>query len=147
MRFWTRYDKFVLYCLQPTVLMNRFKNVTLFFILYFQIALLYMSSRLMVNISQVYIPMYVTETLNLDKVRFYLELHIKIPLIVYAGLKLSNKAVPLYVATAHWSKRKDKLENRLQLLQPKLPCSTVASKYPTVVWNDYLLILGPKSHV
>ena len=36
-----------------------------------QVALLYMSTRLIVNISQVYLPMYLTDTLKLDKVLNY----------------------------------------------------------------------------
>ena len=48
----------------------------------------------MVNISQVYIPMYVTETLNLDKVRFkHLLPHTQIP----QSMLVSYKAVPLWV--------------------------------------------------
>ncbi|XP_022096604.1 major facilitator superfamily domain-containing protein 12-like isoform X2 [Acanthaster planci] len=47
---------------------------------FYQVALIYMSSRLMVNISQVYIPMYVTETLGLNKTTIAL-----VPLVIYVS--------------------------------------------------------------
>ncbi|XP_072051519.1 major facilitator superfamily domain-containing protein 12-like [Amphiura filiformis] len=52
---------------------------------FYQIAVLYMSSRLMVNVSQVYIPMYVTDTLNLDKESIAI-----VPLIIYISGWLST---------------------------------------------------------
>ena len=34
--------------------------------------MIYMSTRLVVNVSQVYLPMFITETVKLDKVRDYI---------------------------------------------------------------------------
>lgn len=47
---------------------------------FYQVAVIYMSTRLVVNISQVYLPMYLTETLKLDKDSIAI-----IPLIVYVS--------------------------------------------------------------
>ncbi|XP_071506133.1 major facilitator superfamily domain-containing protein 12-like [Diadema antillarum] len=52
---------------------------------FYQIALLYMFTRLMVNIAQIYIPMYVTDTLMLDKESVAL-----VPLVVYFSGFLST---------------------------------------------------------
>ncbi|XP_035667594.1 major facilitator superfamily domain-containing protein 12-like isoform X1 [Branchiostoma floridae] len=62
---------------------------------FYQVALLYMCTRLMVNMSQVYMPLYLTDTLNLDKA--YIA---TIPLVTYLSgflssfaMKAVNKAV------------------------------------------------------
>ncbi|XP_038072925.1 major facilitator superfamily domain-containing protein 12-like [Patiria miniata] len=47
---------------------------------FYQVAMIYMCSRLMVNISQVYIPMYVTETLMMSKTTIAL-----VPLVIYVS--------------------------------------------------------------
>lgn len=44
---------------------------------FFQIAMIYMCTRLFVNVSQIYLPLYITETLKMEKVR---QLHINLPL-------------------------------------------------------------------
>ncbi|KAK2161373.1 hypothetical protein NP493_1587g00039 [Ridgeia piscesae] len=52
---------------------------------FYQVALLYMCSRLVVNLSQVYLPMYLTSSLKLDK--SYIAI---IPLVVYVSGFLSS---------------------------------------------------------
>lgn len=52
---------------------------------FYQVALLYMCSRLIVNLSQVYLPMYLTSSLKLDK--SYIA---SIPLVVYVSGFLSS---------------------------------------------------------
>lgn len=47
---------------------------------FYQVALVYMCTRLFVNISQVYLPMYLTETIHLDKVTIA-----NVPLVCYAS--------------------------------------------------------------
>ncbi|KAK7116671.1 major facilitator superfamily domain-containing protein 12-like isoform X2 [Littorina saxatilis] len=47
---------------------------------FYQVALIYMCTRLFVNISQVYLPMYLTETIELDK-----ETIANVPLVCYAS--------------------------------------------------------------
>ncbi|XP_052795228.1 major facilitator superfamily domain-containing protein 12-like isoform X2 [Mya arenaria] len=60
---------------------------------FYQVALIYMSTRLVVNVSQVYLPMYITETIMMDKDSIAI-----IPLIVYVSgfvtslaMKYTNK--------------------------------------------------------
>ncbi|CAH1254145.1 MFSD12 [Branchiostoma lanceolatum] len=55
---------------------------------FYQVALLYMCTRLMVNMTQVYMPLYLTDTLNLDKA--YIA---TIPLVTYLSGFLSSFAM------------------------------------------------------
>ncbi|KAL5004411.1 hypothetical protein ScPMuIL_017867 [Solemya velum] len=58
---------------------------------FYQVALLYMCTRLVVNVSQIYLPMYITETLQLDKDSIAI-----VPLIVFAsGFLVSLLMKPL----------------------------------------------------
>lgn len=47
---------------------------------FYQVAVIYMSTRLVVNVSQVYLPMFITETVKLDKDSIAI-----IPLVVYVS--------------------------------------------------------------
>ncbi|XP_071794886.1 major facilitator superfamily domain-containing protein 12-like [Asterias amurensis] len=57
---------------------------------FYQVALIYMCSRLMVNISQVYISMYITETLKLSKTSIAI-----VPLVMYVSGFISSFLVSL----------------------------------------------------
>ncbi|XP_076444080.1 major facilitator superfamily domain-containing protein 12-like [Babylonia areolata] len=52
---------------------------------FYQVALIYMCTRLYVNISQVYLPMYLTESIKLDKVTIA-----NVPLVCYASSFLTS---------------------------------------------------------
>ncbi|XP_052239243.1 major facilitator superfamily domain-containing protein 12-like isoform X2 [Dreissena polymorpha] len=47
---------------------------------FYQVAVIYMATRLLVNVSQVYLPMYITETIKMDKQSIAI-----VPLIVYVS--------------------------------------------------------------
>ena len=52
----------------PTLVFPFYQHVMVFSSDFFQVAVIYMCTRLVVNVSQVYLPMYITETIKLDKV-------------------------------------------------------------------------------
>ena len=45
--------------------------------------MIYMSTRLVVNVSQVYLPMYITETIQLDKVLLDFSLTVKAATLIF----------------------------------------------------------------
>lgn len=57
---------------------------------FYQVALIYMCTRLYVNISQVYLPMYLTESIKLDKVTIA-----NVPLVCYASSFLASTVLKI----------------------------------------------------